>query len=36
VLEEQEWIHDSGKKVGQALEEAGFDVIEFRRFALSE
>jgi elongation factor Ts len=36
VLEDQEWIHDSGKKVGQALQEAGFDVIEFRRFALSE
>jgi elongation factor Ts len=36
VLEEQEWIHDSGKKVGQALEGAGFEVIEFRRFALSE
>jgi elongation factor Ts len=36
VLEEQEWIHDSGKKVGQALQEAGFDVIEFRRFALAE
>jgi elongation factor Ts len=36
VLEEQEWIHDSGKTVGQALREAGFDVIEFRRFALSE
>jgi elongation factor Ts len=36
VLEEQEWIHDSSKKVGQALQEAGFDVIEFRRFALAE
>jgi elongation factor Ts len=36
VLEEQEWIHDSSKKVGQALQEAGFEVIEFRRFALSE
>jgi elongation factor Ts len=36
VLEEQEWIHDSGKKVGAALQEAGFEVIEFRRFALSE
>jgi elongation factor Ts len=36
VLEEQEWIHDSGKTVGQALRDAGFDVIEFRRFALSE
>jgi elongation factor Ts len=36
VLADQEWIHDSGKKVGAALEEAGFEVIEFRRFALSE
>jgi elongation factor Ts len=36
VLEDQEWIHESGKKVGQALTEAGFEVIEFRRFALSE
>jgi elongation factor Ts len=36
VLEDQEWIHDSSKKVGQALQEAGFDVIEFRRFALAE
>ena len=38
VLAEQTWIHDtSGKtKVGQALQEAGFEVIEFRRFALAE
>jgi elongation factor Ts len=38
VLAEQTWIHDtSGKtKVGQALKEAGFEVIEFRRFALAE
>jgi elongation factor Ts len=36
VLEEQEWIHDTTKKVGQALQEADLDVIEFRRFALSE
>jgi elongation factor Ts len=36
VLADQEWIHDSGKKVGQALQEADFEVIEFRRFALSE
>ena len=36
VLEDQEWIHDSGKKVGPVLKEAGFDVIEFRRFALAE
>jgi elongation factor Ts len=36
VLEDQEWIHESGKKVGRALQEAGFEVIEFRRFALAE
>jgi elongation factor Ts len=36
VLEEQDWIHDAGKKVGPALREAGFEVIEFRRFALAE
>ena len=36
VLDEQEWIHDSSKKVGAALQEAGFEVIEFRRFALAE
>jgi elongation factor Ts len=36
VLAEQEWIHDSGTKVGRALADAGFEVIDFRRFALSE
>ena len=36
VLADQEWIHESGRKVGQALQEAGFEVIEFRRFALAE
>ena len=36
VLEDQEWIHETGKKVGAVLREAGFEVIEFRRFALSE
>jgi len=36
VLAEQEWIHDSSKKVGQAVKEAGFEVSEFRRFALAE
>ncbi len=36
TLEDQEWIHESKKKVGAVLEEAGFEVIEFRRFALSE
>jgi elongation factor Ts len=36
VLEDQEWIHEPGKKVGAVLHEAGFEVIEFRRFALAE
>jgi elongation factor Ts len=36
VLEDQEWIHESGKKVGPVLQEAGFELIEFRRFALAE
>ena len=36
VLVDQEWIHESGKKVEAVLKEAGFEVIEFRRFALSE
>jgi elongation factor Ts len=35
VLVEQEWIHDSGKKVGDALREEGADVLEFERFELS-
>jgi len=36
TLEDQEWIHESKKKVGAVLKEAEFEVIEFRRFALSE
>ncbi len=36
VLTDQEWIHETGKKVGQVLTDAGFEVIEFRRFALAE
>jgi elongation factor Ts len=36
VLAEQAWIHEPGKKVSEALQEAGFEVIEFRRFALAE
>jgi elongation factor Ts len=36
VLLEQQWIHDTSKTVGQALQEAGLEVIAFRRFALSE
>jgi elongation factor Ts len=35
VLTDQEWIHDSSKTVGQALKEAGAEVLEFERFALA-
>ncbi|MDE3024493.1 MAG: translation elongation factor Ts [Acidobacteriota bacterium] len=35
VLTDQEWIHDSSKSVGQALKEAGAEVLEFELFALS-
>jgi elongation factor Ts len=35
VLVDQEWIHDSSKKVGQALSEEGAEVLEFERFALA-
>lgn len=35
VLVDQEWIHDSSKKVGDALEEEGAEVLEFERFALA-
>jgi elongation factor Ts len=35
VLLEQEWIHDSSKKVGDALGEEGAEVLEFERFELS-
>jgi elongation factor Ts len=36
VLADQEWIHDSSKTVGQALKEAGAEVLEFELFALSD
>jgi elongation factor Ts len=35
VLVDQEWIHDSSKKVGDALSEEGAEVLEFERFELS-
>lgn len=35
VLTEQVWIHDTAKTVGQALEEAGLEVLEFERLALA-
>jgi elongation factor Ts len=35
VLVDQEWIHDSSKKVGEALADEGAEVLEFERFELS-
>ena len=35
VLVDQEWIHDSSKKVGDALTDEGAEVLEFERFELS-
>jgi len=35
VLTEQPWIHDSAKTVGQALQEAGAEVLEFERLTVS-
>jgi elongation factor Ts len=35
VLVDQEWVHDSSKTVGQALQEAGAEVLEFERLAVS-
>jgi elongation factor Ts len=35
VLADQEWIHDSGKKVGDALAEENAEVLEFERFELT-
>jgi elongation factor Ts len=34
VLTDEEWIHDGSKSVGQALQEAGAEVLEFERFQL--
>ncbi|HEY7207267.1 MAG TPA: translation elongation factor Ts [Gaiellaceae bacterium] len=34
VLVDQEWVHDGSKTVGQALGEAGAEVLEFERFQL--
>jgi elongation factor Ts len=36
VLEEQSWIHDTDRRVGEVLADAGLEVVEFRRFALAE
>jgi elongation factor Ts len=35
VLQDQEWIHESGKTVGQVLEQQGAEVHEFERYALA-
>ena len=35
VLADQEWVHDTAKTVGQALEEAGAEVLEFQRFSVA-
>jgi elongation factor Ts len=35
VLLDQEWIHDSSKKVGDALKEGEAEMLEFERFELS-
>ena len=34
VLVDQDWIHDSSKKVGDALADEGAEVLEFERFEL--
>jgi elongation factor Ts len=34
VLADQEWIHDGSKSVGQALQEARAEVLEFERYQL--
>jgi elongation factor Ts len=36
VLEEQPWIHETSKRVGEVLDEAGLEVVEFRRLAVAD
>ncbi|MFY9579413.1 MAG: translation elongation factor Ts [Gaiellaceae bacterium] len=36
VLVDQEWVHDSSKKVGAALADEGAEVLELERFELSQ
>lgn len=36
VLEEQPWIHETSRRVGDVLGEAGLEVIEFKRLAVAE
>ena len=35
VLLDQEWVHDSSKTVGQAMKEAGVDVLDFERLSVA-
>jgi len=35
VLADQTWIHDTSLTVAKALDQAGLEVVEFRRFALA-
>jgi elongation factor Ts len=35
VLTDQEWVHDTSKTVGRALEEEGAAVLEFQRFSVA-
>jgi elongation factor Ts len=34
VLGDQQWIHETGLTVSQALQQAGLEVVDFKRFAL--
>jgi elongation factor Ts len=36
VLEEQPWIHDTNRRVGDVLDEAELEVVEFKRLAVAE
>ena len=36
VLEDQQWIHDTNRRVGDVLSEAGLEVVEFKRLAVAE
>jgi elongation factor Ts len=35
VLADQEWVHDTSKTVGQALDDEGAQVLEFQRFSVA-
>ena len=36
VLADQTWIHDTDRRVGDVLGEAGLEIVEFARFAVAE